>query len=134
MGTGARDFHELVCWQLSKLKYEIFEWSETGPASRDYRFRDQIRSSSASAPANIAEGFGIYHPRQFARFLRYAKASLKETQNHLIDARDRRYMDRERAARLINLAAAAHRLTTNLMLQKERQADRDDAQRQRRRS
>jgi four helix bundle protein len=135
MGSGARDFHELVCWQLAhQLKCEIFDLTEVGPASRDFKFRDQIRDSSASAPSNISEGFGRYRPREFAQYLRYAKASLKETKNHLIDARDRRYIDDKIVSRLINLAGAAHRLTKNLMLAKERQAELEDARRKRSRS
>jgi four helix bundle protein len=43
----------------------------------------QIRRSSRSTPANIAEGFRRFRPRDFARFLAIAKASLGETQNHL---------------------------------------------------
>jgi len=132
VGSGARDFHELVCWQLAhQLKCEVFDMTETGPASRDFRFRDQIRDSSASAPSNISEGFGRFRPREFAQHLRYAKGSLKETKNHLIDGRDRGYLDDKTASRLINLAGAAYRLTKNLMLAKERQADQEDAHRRR---
>ena len=56
-----RDFRDLVCWQLSyELRREVFAFTATGPAARDFKFRDQIRDSSASAPRNIAEGFGRY--------------------------------------------------------------------------
>src|SRR5438093_5747868 len=80
-----RDFRALVCWRLSHdLKCEVFDFTESGPAARDYKYRDQIRDSGASAPANIAEGFGRFVPADFAQFLKYARASLMETQNHLI--------------------------------------------------
>lgn len=46
-------------------------------------FCDQIRAASSSAPANIAEGFWRFRPREFARFVRIALGSLGETQNHL---------------------------------------------------
>jgi len=36
-----------------------------------------------SAPANLSEGFGRYRPRDNARFVRTAIASLIETINHL---------------------------------------------------
>jgi four helix bundle protein len=130
MGSGVRDFRDLVCWQLShQLKCEIFDWTETGPASRDFKYRDQIRDSSKSAPRNISEGFGRYLPREFATFLKYARASLMETQNHIIDGHDRRYIDDPLYSRLSNLAAAALRATTNLMLSKLRQATREEAAR-----
>src|SRR5205823_893451 len=112
-----------------ELKCEIFEWLKTGPASRDFKYRDQIRDSSASAASNISEGFGYFKPRDFARYLRYARASLMETINHLIDAHDSKYMADPLWSRLKNLAKAALRATTNLMLSKLRQADREDAAR-----
>jgi len=119
-----RDFRDLVAWQLAEtLKCEVFAFTETGPAARDFRFRNDIRASSASAPANIAEGFGRFRPLQFAHFLGIAKASLVETQNHLIDARKRQYIDVALFSRLQNLAKAAERATTNLLRSKLRQAD-----------
>jgi four helix bundle protein len=114
-----------VCWQLSyELKCEVFDFTGEGPAARDYRYRDQIRDSGASAPANIAEGFGRFEPAEFAQYLKYARASLMETQNHLIDGHDRRYLADKLFSRLFNLAGAARRTTTNLMRSKQREADR----------
>jgi four helix bundle protein len=60
-------------------------------AKDDYKFRDQIVESAASAPSNIAEGFGAYGHRESARYARIAKSSLAESQNHLLDGIDRRY-------------------------------------------
>jgi four helix bundle protein len=122
---AVRDFRDLVCWQLAyALKSDVIAFTDTGEVSRDFKFRDQIRDSSASAPRNIAEGFGRYTPREFARFLSYARASLFETQNHLIDARDRGYLEDRTYHRLFNLANAARIATTNLMRSKQRQAAR----------
>ena len=120
---AVRDFRDLVCWQLSyELKCEVFAFTATGPASRDFKYRDQIRDASASAPRNIAEGFGRFRPRDFARYLEYARASLEETKNHLIDGRDRGYLPLALYGRLFGLARAANKTTTNLMLSKQRQA------------
>jgi len=119
-----RDFRALVCWQLShELKCEVFDFTNVGQASRDFRHRDQIRDSSASAPSNIAEGFGRFRPTEFAQYLNWARASLMETQDHLIDAHDRGYLSDPLFSRLWSLAAAALRTTTNLMRSKQRQAN-----------
>jgi hypothetical protein len=56
-------------------------------------------------------------------FLEIARASLVETLNHLIDGRDRGYLDPVLSSRLSNLARAALKATTNLMLSKRRAAD-----------
>jgi four helix bundle protein len=121
--VAVRNFRDLVAWQLAyELKCEVFACTAIGAASKDFKYRDQIRSSSASAPSNISEGFGRFRPREFARFLEYARASLMETQNHLLDGRDRGYLDTALYSRLSNLARSALKTTTNLMRAKQRQA------------
>jgi four helix bundle protein len=113
---AVRDFRDLVCWRLAHaLKCEVFAFTATGPAARDFKYRDQIRESSASAPGNIAEAFGRFGRSDAARFCQYAIASLQETVNHLIDGRDRQYLDERLCSRLLNLARAALRATKNWM-------------------
>ena len=46
----------------------------------------QIRRSSVSVAANIAEGHGREHTRSFIQFLRTSQGSLKELETHLIIA------------------------------------------------
>ncbi len=91
--AGVRHFRDLVCWQLAnELKLQIYRLAEQPPVQRDFRFRDQIRDAAASAPRNIAEGFGRRTHREFAQFLDVARGSLMECQNHLQDAVDRGYL------------------------------------------
>jgi four helix bundle protein len=124
--TAVRRFQDLICWQLSyALRSEIFDATQEGPVARDFRFRDQIRDSSASAPRNIAEGFARFAPKEFARFLSYAHASIVETKNHLIDGHDRKYFSGPQSQRLLSLATAAETATKHLMLSKMRQASED---------
>ena len=130
---GVRDFRELVCWRLScELKCEVLAFIESRPASKDFKYRDQIKDSSSSAPSNIAEGFGRFRPGEFARYLEIARASLIEAQNHLLDGRDRGYLADPLYSRLQNLARAALKSTTNLMLAKKRDAERLKCSRRRR--
>jgi four helix bundle protein len=62
---------------------------------RDFRLSDQLRDVARSAPANIAEGFGRFGNKEFARFARIAKASETEVLNHLIDAYDMRVISED---------------------------------------
>jgi len=118
-----RDFRDLVCWQLSyELKCDVFALTAREPTCRDFRYCDQIRDSSASAPRNIAEGFGRFTPGEFAQYLKFARGSLMETMTSLIDGKDRGYLEPPEYQRLMNLARAAKTATTNLMLAKQRQA------------
>src|SRR5262249_12231701 len=126
----ARHFEDLVCWRLSRaLKCEVLAFTATGPISRDFKFRDQIRDSAASAPSNISQAFGRYRPREVVRFFGYACGSLAETQNHLIDALDRGYIADPLYSRLRNLARAALAATKGLLLERQRAADAADARR-----
>src|SRR5437870_5373501 len=105
-----RNFEDLTCWRLSReLKLEVLAFTANLPAAKDFKFCDQIRDSSASAPRNISEGFGRFTPRDSAQFYRYAIASLMETRNHQIDAHDRRYIDDALFSPLVNLSRAALR-------------------------
>lgn len=118
-----RDFQDLLAWRLSyELKCEVVAFTAIEPASKDFKYRDQIRASAASAPANISEGFGRIHPLDAARFYEFARASLMETHNHLIDARDRGYLDAALYARLANLTRVAVKTVTSLWRSKQRQA------------
>ena len=114
---SVRNFKDLVCWRLSyALKCEVFVFTATGPAFRDFKYRDQIRDSSASAPRNIAEAFGRFRPKDSARFCEFAVGSLEETRNNLIDGRDRAYLSQALFSRLWNLSSSALTATRNWML------------------
>lgn len=91
--AGARHFRELVCWQLAReLKIALYRFVETPQVRRDFKFYNQVRDAAASAPRNIAEGFGRRTHADFAHFLDVARASLGECQSHLQDAVDRGYL------------------------------------------
>jgi len=82
----AKSFREMAAWQLAfELNTRVQRLLQAGPASKDFRFRDQLADSARSAPRNIAEGFGRFNPTEIAQFLDYARASLDETENHLRD-------------------------------------------------
>jgi four helix bundle protein len=111
----ARTYRELQCWQLSNdLKRRVYALISTAVVMKDGRFCDQIRESARGAPRTIAEGFGRFRPREFARYLEFARASLIETQNHLDDARDCRYITETEHADLLQLSNRAIGATTKL--------------------
>jgi four helix bundle protein len=114
--VGARSFTELDCWRLAnELKVGVYQLLRTTDAGRDFEFRDQIRNAAASAPRNIAEGFGRFVPRDFCQYLRIANGSLMETSNHLQDGVDRSYFKPEDIEPLLRLARRGSAATTALM-------------------
>ena len=106
--AGVRHFRELVCWQLSReLKIALYDLTERPEVKRDFLFCNQLRDAAASAPRNIAEGFGRRSHADFARFLDVARGSLAECQNHLQDAVDRGYLSDQEFASLHTLSERA---------------------------
>lgn len=65
--------------------------------STDERFDlvSQIRRSSKSVPANIAEGYGRFYYGDNVRFCYNARGSLDETVNHLLTALDLEYCSKD---------------------------------------
>jgi four helix bundle protein len=113
---GVDRFEDLIVWQLAdELRREVMAFTNTGPASRDFRYRDQIRDASSSATRNTAEGFGRFRPNEFARFLEYAHGSLNEVQDGLIEARDRGFVDQAQFDRMWILSRRALGANTNLI-------------------
>jgi four helix bundle protein len=106
-----------VCWQLAnELKLEVYAFTSTPAAARDFRYCNQIRDSARGAPRTIAEGFGRYRPADFARYLEFARASLVETHNHLLDGLDLGYLTAPDCAAMCRLADRAAGATTKLLL------------------
>jgi four helix bundle protein len=89
--AGWKDFREIAAWQLAnQVKLRVYSILERPTLKRNFSFRDQLADAARSAPSNIAEGFGRFGNKEFARFARIAKASEIEVLNHLVDARDQR--------------------------------------------
>ena len=105
---GVRRFEDFDCWKLAnELKLEIYELTERPQVKIDRTFCDQIRRAVASAPANIAEGFGRRSDTEFARFLDIARGSLNECRSHIRDAKDRTHIDEQEQLDLDSLASRA---------------------------
>jgi four helix bundle protein len=127
--VGARSFTELDAWRLANdLKLGVYALIRSSQARIDLEFLDQIRNAAASAPRNIAEGFGRFRPREFSHYLRIANGSLMETSNHLQDGVDRRYFSKEEIEPLQILAKRASAAVTALIryLQSSKQAKRQN--------
>jgi four helix bundle protein len=60
-----------------------------------FRLHAQLHHAVRSGPSNIAEGFGKYGNKEFARYARIAKASEVEVLNHLLDLRDQRLISED---------------------------------------
>jgi four helix bundle protein len=86
---SSRDFRRLKVWEAAhRLALEAYTTTASFPRNEQYALTSQIRRSSASIPANIAEGCGRGGDRELSRFLRMAMGSASELEYHLLLARD----------------------------------------------
>jgi four helix bundle protein len=97
---GHRD---LKVFQLAyKLAMDIFKASKSFPREEKYSLTDQIRRSSRSIAANIAEGFRKrQYPKMFVSKLADADGEATETQVWLDFSRDCEYISPELHAELV---------------------------------
>jgi len=94
-----QSFTELEAWKKARdLKKEIEKLVKSFPADEKYRMSDQLIRSVRSINANIAEGHGRFTYKDQLHFCIQARGSLSETLNHLIDAFDCSYIDKEQLA------------------------------------
>ena len=78
-------FQDLVVWQKSMdLVIECYQLVHRLPPNEQYGLASQMRRAAVSIPANIAEGFGRWHSKEFVHFLLVANGSLKELETHLL--------------------------------------------------
>jgi four helix bundle protein len=95
--TSAKKLEDLVVWQLAcELRDAIAVVIARSAGDRNSDYRDQILRSSRSVPANVAEGFSHYKPRQFAKYLRIARASVMETRSHIYAGSPRYFSSAEK--------------------------------------
>lgn len=92
--TLNKGFEDLKAWQLARqLMLGCHGLADRLPPQERYDLVSQIRRSSKSVMANIAEGYGRYHYLDSLRFFYFARGSLTETINHIITAHDLKYVD-----------------------------------------
>jgi len=62
------------------------------PSEEKRNLSSQIRRSSLSIPANIAEGYGRFYYQENVRFCYNARGSLEETLSHLVFSLEAEYI------------------------------------------
>ncbi len=109
-------FHQLRTWRKAfALTLTCHRLASRLPANERYLLGAQIRSASASIPANIAEGNGRMLPGDYLRFLRMAHGSLMELQTHLFLASALAYVPRPVVRAAFHESCEVGRLLGRLM-------------------
>ena len=120
--TALQGYRDLKAYQLAyRLAMEIFEVTKGFPKDERYSLTDQVRRSSRSVAANIAEAFRKrQYPNMFVSKLADADAEATETQVWLDFARDCGYLPPERQGKLATGYADAGKMLGAMMAHPER--------------
>lgn len=88
-----KGYKELDCYKQGReLRKSISTLTLKFPKEEKYELVSQIKRSSRSITANIAEGYGRYTFTDTRHFFIIARGSLTETMEHLLTAFDETYI------------------------------------------
>ena len=110
-----KDFRQLQVWQKThQVTLAIYRVTKGFPRDELYGLTAQMRRSSASVPANLAEGCGRSGDAELARFCSIAIGSASELEYHLLLARDLELLGVEDYSDLAGQASEVKRMLTGL--------------------
>src|SRR5215470_18485308 len=111
-----KNFEDLEIWKSARgLAKEIYRLTSDQKFSKDFRFRDQIRSAAVSIMSNIAEGYERSGNQEFVQFLYIAKGSCGEVRSQLYVALDQRYVEPKEATKVIESMKRLSIMISNLI-------------------
>ena len=97
-------FENLDVWHKAMELVElIYKVTQTFPANEQFGLISQLRRAAVSVPANIAEGKGRYHRKEFVQFLYNARGSLYEVITLLRLALSLRYLNQQQCQQSMQL-------------------------------
>ena len=78
----AQRLEDLDVWRLAdSIRRQVHAIVAARSNSLDRRFCSQMTDAASSVPRNVAEGFGRYRHKEFARFVDIARGSAFEVQD-----------------------------------------------------
>jgi len=84
-----KDFRQLQVWEKAhQLTLAVYRLTKSFPRDERYGLTAQLRRSSSSIAANLAEGCGRNGDAELARFSSIAMGSASELDYHLVFASD----------------------------------------------
>jgi four helix bundle protein len=111
-----KDFKELNVWKKAhEMTLSVYALSRSFPKEELFGLTSQVRRSSASAAANIAEGCGRRSDGEMSRFLHIAYGSATELEYHLLLARDLHLLSEQAFEATMRQVDEVQRMLTSLI-------------------
>lgn len=113
----ASSYRDLIVYQKSRqLQWDIFEVTKSFPKNEIFSLTDQIRRSSRSVGANIAEAWAKRrYEKHFISKLTDADGEQMETQHWIETALDCEYIDPRTSGQLIDKCLEIGRMLGGMM-------------------
>ena len=119
-----KSYRDLEVWQKAiDLVVECYQITKKFPKSEIYGLTSQLQRAAVSIPANIAEGRGRQHTREFVQHLSIAYGSLAELETHLQIAHRLNYIDIGNLDQLLEKTAEIGRMINGLRRSLQGKAD-----------
>lgn len=113
---GIRSYRDLEVWQKAMdLVVECYRIAERFPRTETYGLTSQLQRAAVSVPANIAEGHGRSHTKEYLNHLSIACGTLMEVETHLQIAGRLSYLDNSSLQTLLDKSAEIGRMLNGLM-------------------
>jgi four helix bundle protein len=111
-----RSYRELEVWQKAMdLVVDCYNIANQFPKSEAYGLTSQLQRAAVSVPANIAEGQGRSHTKEFLNHLSMSYGSLMELETHLQIATRLGYIDDSSLKALLEKSAEIGRMLNGLI-------------------
>lgn len=111
-----KNFRDLKVWEKGhELTMAVYRSTARFPSEERFGLTSQIRRSSVSVPANIAEGCGRGSDAELARFLQIAAGSASELEYHLLLANQLEILDSPEYGHLEKRVTEVKRMLTSFI-------------------
>jgi four helix bundle protein len=116
-----QSYRQLEVWQLAMdLAEKCYQATKCFPREELFGLTSQIRRAGVSIPANIAEGQGRSHTKEFLKHLSIARGSLMELETHLTLGQRLGFLPQAKLDDLLALASRISRMLSGLRKALER--------------
>jgi four helix bundle protein len=112
----ARKITDLQCWRLAdQLRVEVNAICEQPSVAERRRFCDGFTEAAGSVCRNTSEGFGRFDSAPIVQFFTYALASLQEVEDYLRECLVRKFIDKSRLDKDLDLLEHTRATTLKFM-------------------
>jgi four helix bundle protein len=112
---AGRSYKDLEVWkEAMDFVVYCYRVTETFPKKELYGLASQFQRAAVSIPANIAEGQGRQHKKEFLQHVAIAYGSLAEVETYIQIAQRLDYVDAEKENQLFEKAGRIGRMLNGL--------------------